>query len=263
MSSSDPSLVRIWRGDASRDARTAVYTVDLPDLERRGAFGAPRATANRPAMLGVAERIEAARAEGHRQGYEEGHQAATAALGARVEAERQSRSATLERALTAALDAIASQRSDAVAVAEAEVVALAIELAEALLRRELALSPALGADALRRALDLLPAGEDLVVRLHPSDAEHPGELQALLPERRVQVVPDPAVEPGGCLVDAGPCHIDAQIAPALDRARQVLAELGVATRATAEVGALRAVPAEDGSLPDAGVRPAVLAEVVA
>lgn len=283
MSSCDPSLARIWRGEASRGARTAVYTVDLPDVERHVALGVPRRPVTAPAMLGVAERIEAARAEGHRRGYEEGHQAALAAIGARVEEERQSRTASLERALTAAVSAIATQRVEAVAVAEVEVVTLAIELAEALLRRELALSAVVGADALRRALDLVPAGEDLVVRLHPSDAEHPGALQALVSDRQVRVVADPAVEPGGCLVDAGPCHVDAQIAPALDRARQVLADLVVPARGAPGVDAASAAPADDeslpaarrfpvdcpagsgddDSLPDPGARPAVLVEEVA
>ena len=60
------------------------------------------------------------------------------------------------------------------------------------------------------------------------------ELTALVPDRQVRVVPDEGVEPGGCVVDAGPCHVDAQIGPALARARQLLATLSPASEAAAE-----------------------------
>ena len=49
--------------------------------------------------------------------------------------------------------------------------------------------------------------------------------KALVVDANVKVVSDPSVEIGGCVVDAGPCRIDAQVGPALRRARELISEL--------------------------------------
>jgi len=46
-----------------------------------------------------------------------------------------------------------------------------------------------------------------------------------LPEASVHVIADPSVEAGGCVVEAGPCRIDAQIGPAIERARALLRDM--------------------------------------
>jgi flagellar biosynthesis/type III secretory pathway protein FliH len=58
--------------------------------------------------------------------------------------------------------------------------------------------------------------------VHPDDVDTIGDLSCLTAERGVMIVGDAAVEPGGCVLDAGLCSIDAQISTALDRVRQEL-----------------------------------------
>lgn len=172
----------------------------------------------------MAERVEAAR----REGYEQGYQDAAADIEASAEGQRRVQLSKLAARLAAAADGIASQRLEAVAVAESEIVTLAVELAETLVRRELEVTATAGVDAVRRALQLVPVDADLVVRLHPEDRVLVEELQAMVPDRSVRLVADPDVERGGCVVDAGPCHIDTQIGPAVARARELLRALGPA-----------------------------------
>jgi flagellar assembly protein FliH len=56
-----------------------------------------------------------------------------------------------------------------------------------------------------------------VARLHPSDAAVLAEAEA-----GVTIIADPAVEPGGCILEVGESRIDAQLGPALDRVRAAL-----------------------------------------
>ena len=98
----------------------------------------------------------------------------------------------------------------------------AVDLASAIIGRELEVSVSPGADALARALALVPAGCTAVARLHPSDA---ASLEATpLPDApgALTVIADPAVEPGGCILEVGDSRIDAQLGPALDRVRAAL-----------------------------------------
>jgi flagellar assembly protein FliH len=209
MSSSSRSMSRVLRGEAGRRATTETFGFPVPD------------TRNRPTAPAV-DPFAAARAAGFQEGFEAGLADAAAGDEAAVTA----RTARLSDALIAAAVAARSQRAEAVAQAEREAIELAFELAEALLGRELSLSPSLSIDAVKRAVALVPEGEDLVVRLHPDDVITADDLKTLVAEASVKVVHDAEVEIGGCVVEAGPCRIDAQIGPAMARARALIDSVG-------------------------------------
>jgi len=82
-----------------------------------------------------------------------------------------------------------------------------------------------GADALARALALAPPGR-LVARMHPDDVALL-DTSALPPDGRVAVLPDPTIGRGGCVIEGGATTIDAQIAPAIERARDALLGAGL------------------------------------
>lgn len=208
MNSSKPGRVRILRGDDSRRAAAVPL-----------AHGSPTVAA--PTYLAPADRVEVLRAEG----YAEGYAAATSEAAAGLEAARLAELQRMSDALVAAATSLAATRAEMVRAVEAEAVHLAFELAEAIVRRELTLSSCVSVEAVTRAISLVPSGEDVIVRVHPGDAPDPADLQALLPEASVKVVADPAVEAGGCVVEAGPCRIDAQIGPAIERARALLRQM--------------------------------------
>jgi flagellar assembly protein FliH len=175
------------------------------------------------------KQVEDALRAGYREGYEAGRAAGTES----ARAEEQAAAATRRRAQRAELDralaalAAAAAELDARAALDLDELAgtiagAAVDLAEAILGREVACSPTAGRDALARALDLTPPGVAAVARLHPDDAAAVGDPASIDPGRPVTVVADPAVERGGCLVEAGDCRVDAQLGPALARARAAL-----------------------------------------
>ena len=173
--------------------------------------------------------VETALADGYRDGYEAGVAAGTASAHAEVTAAAGVRHAVLAGAVDRAVAALAAATAELDARAalaltglEDDLAGAAVALAEAVVGREVACSPAAGRDALARALALATPGVAAVARLHPDDAELVGDLASVDPGRAVTVVADPAVERGGCLVEAGDCRVDAQLGPALARARAAL-----------------------------------------
>jgi flagellar assembly protein FliH len=164
-------------------------------------------------------------AAGYQAGYEEGLATGRAAAAA----EARAAAARLERAVSAVSAAaaeLARRQALALAALEDTIAAAAFELAAAVVGREVALAANPGVDAVARALALAPSGVAAVARLHPEDAA------CVTAPESVRVLADPAVEPGGCVIEVGDCRIDAQLGPALARARAALLD-----GAVAEVGA--------------------------
>lgn len=181
----------------------------------------------------LAERTSrAARAQGYARGWAEGRRAAAEAAAA-VEAEDAAQRAAAREAwqrdrartvgaLEEAARDLRSRLDEACAAVEARVVDAALALAEAVVGRELAVASAPGADAVRRALTVLP--HDVTVftlRLHPDDA---AELDATTFDGlAVTVVADPGVARGDAVAETGTMVIDASVDAALQRVREVLA----------------------------------------
>jgi flagellar assembly protein FliH len=162
--------------------------------------------------------------EGYTAGFAAGYQDGMNEAVAAVESEAKELRGRLDRAFramsTAAAELGARQATDMAAI-EDTVAAAALQLAEAIIGRELEVAKHPGADAIARALAFAPPAQAAVAHLHPED------LCDLDPElvargRDLTIVPDPGVEPGGCILAVGDSRIDAQIGPALARVRDAL-----------------------------------------
>ncbi|MEO5981791.1 MAG: FliH/SctL family protein [Pedococcus sp.] len=184
-------------------------------------------------VLGSGALSESARQfeDGREAGYEEGLRAAAREQDQWVQrAEAREEAARAERELQWAvtLDALRSAVGDAVASATvrdlyAAAVPMAVEIAEALVGHHLRVDDCAARDAVERALTDIPRGSDVTVHLHPGDTHlTPESIADLAPGCAVQVVADPTVERGGCVVTIGDRTIDAQIGAALTRVREVL-----------------------------------------
>ena len=203
MSSSSSARVRVLRG-VSFERTLSPLEAELPG---------PPAEVD-PVLAAAEER------RGYDSGYREGMAEGLAAGRAAMAAESAAVLARLE-AVIRSLDEAASDlhRRQALELAGLEnaLAQAAVDLASAIIGRELQVAQSPGADALARALALVPAGATATARLHPADAalitDAPGGLR---------IISDPAVESGGCILDVGDSRIDAQLGSALDRARAAL-----------------------------------------
>ena len=154
--------------------------------------------------------------DGYRTGMAEGLAAGRAAMAA----ESVAATARLEdfgRSLAAAAEDLRRRQALELTGLEDALARTAVDLASAIIGRELQVSVSPGADALARALALVPAGSVAVARIHPADA-----AVLVEPPGGVTIIPDPAVESGGCILEVGDSRIDAQLGSALDRVRAAL-----------------------------------------
>lgn len=209
-----PRRVRVLRG---------IATVAPPALAEIGALSGAARRALDP--LVVAE----AQAAGHADGFELGRAEGREAGRNEAIAEMASSRASFAEAATAALAALTQAATElrarearSLADIEDAVLAAAFDLATALVGRELELAVDPGREALSRALLLAPDGGQAVAHLHPDDVATLGAHADLAPGREVTVVPDGAVERGGCVLEVGESRIDAQLGTALARVKEVL-----------------------------------------
>jgi flagellar assembly protein FliH len=190
-------------------------------------------TSFQPARLGLAAEAEevraAARAAGYAAGWAEGRRAAAAealADKARLDAEdarlRLATRGRADAAITAAVEDWTRRTTPVLDDLADLVVDAALDLAEAIIGRELSASarPETARLALRRALTPLAPGTPVVVRMNPVDLQsvdtgtaHEGHL--------VQLVADPSLSSGDAVAEQEGATVDARISSALARARAV------------------------------------------
>ena len=207
---------RVLRGDAAARVTGAPLDQELG----RPAFERAAVDAEVVERV-VAEARAAGHAEGLAAGLAEGRQRAHAVAAAEIDALTGRLAAALQAVERAAAE-MAVRQAASLDEVEDVVVAAAFRLAESLVGHELAAAEAPGRDAIARAMRVdLPAGS-IEVRLHPDDVATIGEVADVTAGRDCTLVPDATVERGGCILRAGTTTVDAQIGPALERAREVL-----------------------------------------
>ncbi len=231
----------LTRGSVIKGGQAALARSARMDAELRTSAFAPvtgvDARLTDPHLQSVVDRarlaaVAAGRAEGHAEGYAEGLAAAAAEarltaaqVRAESEAAERQRDAHLARAvelLLTAADAFRSTEQVVLADIEDTVAELALSIARTVLDRELVTSADPGADAIARALALVPDNCPVTLRLHTDDVLVLRDVSALALSRELVVVADPGVEPGGCVAEAAGRQVDAQVGPALARVAAVL-----------------------------------------
>lgn len=200
-------------------------TLRTRDLVRPARFEAQQLADTRPSRVPdehaqqLAAAMQLAREEGLRLARVE----VDAAVSAHEAARRELAQATLT--LAVAVDELRARDRDDLAELERQVMVFAVELAAALLGRELQLGDGELVASMQRSMSLVPDRGAVILRVSPADApsaRHSVGARAELGER-VEIVADAAVVPGGCVAEVGPLRIDGQIGQALDRVRAVVA----------------------------------------
>ena len=110
---------------------------------------------------------------------------------------------------------------------EESAVTVAAEIAQRVIRRELERRPEIALDWVSEALRLAAGGSDITLRLNPTDHENLGShvariAQSLCHLAPTDIVADPTVTPGGCIVDTRFGQIDQQIESQLARIQDEL-----------------------------------------
>ncbi|MEZ5290643.1 MAG: FliH/SctL family protein [Vicinamibacterales bacterium] len=178
----------------------------------------PAVFAPEPVAAAVPERVvdpAAVERDAFAKGYQQGERAGTEAGAARAEA--------MLRRLAQTLDELRGLRKDLVRRTEREVVELALAIAKKILQRELALDGDLVWAMARVALDRLADVTTASIRLHPDDyAAAMAGRGAAMTSHGVQVVADPTVGRGGCIVQSDAGAVDVGLTAQIDELTEAL-----------------------------------------
>jgi flagellar assembly protein FliH len=175
------------------------------------------ARAEADALLGHAQaQVEAALASARQEGFEAGVAEGRAQVAG---------AATALAEIAQGVEALAGQlQQDAVR----EATALAVEVAARVLRAELAARPERVADVVRGAIRRASDRSALVARVSPQDlaacrAAAPEIMEQMGGIARLEVVDDPRVSPGSCLLETAAGDVDATVESQLARILEALA----------------------------------------
>lgn len=206
--------------------------MNSPVDQRISAFDVPAL----PPLAAVRDRAEEAaersmrlREDGYVAGYQDGLDAAARDVEREIAEHRDAAQRLAAAAATLEAAARDLRARDALTLDDVadDAFRIGVELAVGVLERELRAMDEPVLEAVRRAVALVPDRGRPVVRVHPSDRATADEAVAAELFRwdgDAEVVADPGIEPGGCVVEVDDCRIDAQIGPAIDRLRSALRE---------------------------------------
>lgn len=176
---------------------------------------------------GEAERIRREAAEaGRKQGYEDGLRAGEAAVATRVERLASERLAghleTLLPAIGRLTDELRLEKDRCLARWEEDAIRLAVAIAEKLLQRSIAADAAAADRLIAETLRLAAGVPHLTVKLSPMDHERLGDSVGSISGAvgkfgSAEVVADPSVTPGGCVVESRHGRIDGRLETQLER----------------------------------------------
>lgn len=193
-------LTRPLEGEASFSHWT------LPELDREvGAvddIGVPALPTVEELERIRVQAVEEGRRQGHAEGYAAGH--AEGMEQAREEIEHQQ---TRLRGWLASLSEPLANLDNEVSH---QLARLAMQIAAAVLRRELTIEPEAIERVAREAISALPQaeGREISIHCHPDDIDG---LREVAGERGWALRPDPAVAAGGLWIEAGDARVDATL----------------------------------------------------
>ncbi|RKO66905.1 FliH/SctL family protein [Desulfofundulus salinus] len=162
--------------------------------------------------------------EGWEEGYREGYRKAVEDAAAGAQALREEARQVLQQAeeiRRATLEAL-----------EGEVVALAREMAEKIVAAQLTIDPTIVLNIVREALEAARIREQVVIYVNPEQKklmeERREEILLILPPGTVlNIIGDPAIEPGGCRIETADGRVDATLDARWQALEEVLREAGL------------------------------------
>lgn len=171
------------------------------------AFSEPTPVVQSPA----AERVVGDEGGVEREAYEQGFKAgelAGFAIGAQ-------KAAVTANALTRLLSELNAFRDELCKTAETEMTALTMAIARKVIQREVETGPEAVRAAVKAALELLPAGREIVIRINPADLEtvrrHRAEIMEEGIAKGVKLLGDDSIARGGAVIETNFHEADASV----------------------------------------------------
>ncbi|MGE5507106.1 MAG: FliH/SctL family protein [Chitinophagales bacterium] len=243
----ETAATRAWDGDGEADdrweeradegnAEAEKVPADLPPevAEARQAAAELVEQARQEAERIVAEAREQAeaalaqaRAEGRAAGFEDGYRdgARQGEEAGRAKAEREMEAA-VGQAMNV-LDLAVHEQNRMIAASRAQVLKLIRKVAEKIIRAELRLDPEVVQRTVEAALRLVTERNQVLIRVNPEELAkaregQPSYLKYFGTSSVVEICGDPAVTPGGCVIETAAGNLDARLETQLD---EVMGEL--------------------------------------
>jgi flagellar biosynthesis/type III secretory pathway protein FliH len=205
-----------------KELHFSVLSYDLPERSGSGRFGNDAAIKDGGAVEsaeGILEqaRLQAAQielearqrallieSEARQQGYEQGLEAAHA------------QTAELIGTIKAIVESALQEKWAYINRNEANIVELALQIAEKILDEKISLEPEVVIDIARKAVSLTAEREQIRIRVNPDDVEllkaHKEDLMASMDGiQKIEVIADRRVGRGGCVVETVAGNVDARI----------------------------------------------------
>jgi flagellar assembly protein FliH len=156
-----------------------------------------------------------------------GNRAAEEAAQQRVDELISQRMDTIIPALEQLLAQLNDSKAELLRRWDESAVAVATAIAQQVIRREIRQLPEISLELIRDALRLAAGAADITLHVSQTDYEHLGPQVTQLAQKLSQLAPanivaDPAISPGGCIVKTKYGQIDQQIESQLARIREEL-----------------------------------------
>lgn len=223
-------MALIRQADLGTAAREAV-TLHLGDLARQAEALRQEATAQAQSIVAQAGRkrdqlLAGAREEGLKHGREAGYREGFAAGEQKgmekALAEQRTRFEQIAQQWEKALAAFSAAREDMLLAARHDTVALAVAIAERVVKRTIETDPEIVSRQAAAVLALLSRPTRLQLRIHPADEPTlrvalPALLQRYTSAEHVEIGLDAALERGSCIARLAGGEIDASVATQFQR----------------------------------------------
>lgn len=160
--------------------------------------------------------------EAYHKGWQEGYTEAA------LKAEKECEERLLEARNT--VDKAREERCQIIAGSEEEIIQLSMAVARKIIDHELAASPEIVVEMVKRAIQKATDREELTVRVNPEGLDatinaRDDISQSVKGIRKLKVLADPAIAPGGCVVESPNGTVDARVERQLSEIEQVLTEV--------------------------------------
>lgn len=228
-------MALVKNSQAKQMTRSAVV-LDLGDLHIQGQRLIAQAKQQAEKILAdartereqlIAGAAEEGRTEGHAQGHTEGLEEGRKSGREQAIQQAHEEFSNLQQTWTESLASFNAQRDDILDDARDAVLELAIEIAQRVIARAIAADPASVREQLAKAIELAAHASRLVIAVHPDDIPIveealPELMRTLANSAHTEITPDPALQPGSCVIQTPAGEIDASIETQINRIVEAL-----------------------------------------